>query len=252
MTAYQSLSRGMATVEFVEQDRALAPEVLYSLNEALERLSEYLSIQDVPGVRTILTPNRGEFDRCVREVLRIEIEVPSNPARLAQPQRTDLVLLSPAAWEKGIHEYTPGNFRRLIAHEVAHILEEHLSPNIESVPRWWSEGLAVYTSGQWQERDTIRKVLLLLKTNAVPPISRMQDGSITSDGVKLCYTWGWALVMYVDQVLGKDMVLRVVRECGDGDVLAILGQSQQRFEAGWREWLKRLPAAELPICHDAD
>jgi len=252
MTPYQSCTQGKATVEFVEQDRGLVPQVVSSLNQALERLSEYFGIQDVPPIRTILTPNRNELDRCIREILRIEIEVPSNPVRVAQPQRTDLILLSPAAWEKDLHDYTPAKFGRLIAHEVAHIIEEHLSPNIEAVPRWWSEGLAMYTSGQWQERDTIQRVWSSLEANAMPSISQMQDGPITSQGVKLCYTWGWSLVMYVDRVIGRDMVIRVVRECRDGDVLRILGQSQQSLEAGWKEWLNRLPAAELPLLDDAD
>ena len=252
MIPYQSLEQGTAKVEFVEQDRALVPEVLSAVNEAVAWLSGYFGIQDVPAIRTILTPGRSEFDRCVREVLRIEIEVPSNPVRVGQPQRTDLVLLSPSAWEKEVHKFTLGSFRRLIAHEVAHIIEEHLSPNIERLPRWWSEGLAMYTSGQWQERDTIQKVLSSLEANALPSISEMQDGPISSHGVKLCYTWGWALVMYVDKTLGRDMVIRVVRECEDGDVLGVLGQSQQSFEAGWKQWLNRLPAAELLLRDEDD
>ena len=100
--------------------------------------------------------------------------------RVAQPQRTDLILLSPAAWDKGMHTYTPASFHRLIAHEVAHIIEEYLSPNIEAVPRWWSEGLAMYTSGQWQERETLQKVLSMVEANALPSISQMQDGAVAA------------------------------------------------------------------------
>ena len=252
MIPYQSLQQGAAKVEFVEQDRALVLEVLSAVNEAVASLSIYFRIQDVPAIRTILTPSRSEFDRCIREVLRIEIEVPSNPVRVAQPQRADLVLLSPRSWDEELHKFTPGGFRRLIAHEVAHIVEEHLSPNIERLPRWWSEGLAMYTSGQWEEPDVKEKVLSALEADEVPSITLMQNGPVSSHGVRLCYTWGWTLVMYVDRVLGTDMVRKVVVECVDGDVFTVLGQNQESFGAGWREWLNRLHANGLLFRDGAD
>ena len=245
MIPYETLQQGAAKVQFVEQDRALVPEVLSSVNAAAVRLSRYFGIQDVPSIRTILTPSRSEFDRCVREVLRIQIEVPSSPVRVAQPQRTDLVLLSPSAWDRELHKFTADGFRRLIAHEVAHIVEEHLSPNIERLPRWWSEGLAMYTSGQWAEPDAKRRVLSALETNEVPSTSMMQDGPVSSDGVRLCYMWGWTLVMYVDRVLGRDLVTKVVRECQDGDVFRALGRTRESLEAGWRKWQNGLLGPEL-------
>ncbi len=250
MMPYQSCKQGMVTVEFVERDHVLVPEVVSGLSEAIERLSDYFGVQDVPAIRTVLTPSRGEFDRCIREILGIQIEAPSNPVRVAQPQRTDLILLSPAAWDKGMHTYTPAGFRRLIAHEVAHIIEEYLSPNIEAVPRWWSEGLGMYTSGQWQEPEFLQEVLSMVEANALPSISQMQDGAVATDGVKLCYVWGWTLVMYVDREFGRHIVRRIVRECEDGDVIRVLGQTQQHFEPAWREWLKTRGLGEFRSSND--
>jgi len=75
---------------------------------------------------------------------------------MAQPQRTDLVVLSPSAYEQhSIFRYFLDEYRRLLFHEMTHMFEEYLAPAsaMEAVPRWWSEGLAVYLSGQWKYDD---------------------------------------------------------------------------------------------------
>ncbi len=47
----------------------------------------------------ILVTKRSEFGRLVRDWLKVDIEIPSHQARIAQAQRTDMVVLSPSATE---------------------------------------------------------------------------------------------------------------------------------------------------------
>ncbi len=231
------------TVEYMPEDQAFVAATLDGLGKAAALLADYFGLQGrFPSVRAILAPSRGEFDRCVAEVLRVEIEVPSHPARIALPQGTDLVLLSPRAYEPGRHRYTSEGLERLIGHELTHIVEEHLSPNIEELPRWWSEGLAMHLSGDWV--DELSHVVRETAADRIPALAEMQDGAVIDASVRLCYQWGWTVVRYIESAHGRAGIRGIVEQCADGDVLATLGEDPAIFERRWREWLPGFCAAQ--------
>jgi hypothetical protein len=204
------------------------------LDGALPTITSYFGIaQPFPTVRVILVTSRAEFDRLVRDLLRVEIEVPSHPARIAQPQRTDLVALSPSAYHShSTFEYVPDQFDRLLVHELVHMVEEHLSPNIEASPRWWGEGLAVYLSQQWLHDAAFR-------TPALDGVAQrhMPGFSQIAADTRLAYDWGWTIVRFIEQTYGKDMIVRIVKGCSDGDVFSMAGEERAGLETRWMVWL---------------
>jgi hypothetical protein len=233
---YLALQQDGMTVEHTPEDQAFVSAAFGGLLRGAALLTDYFDLRGrFPSVRTILVPDRGEFDRCVAEVLRVEIEVPSHPARIALPQGTNLVLLSPRAYEPGRYRYTFEGFERLIGHELTHIVEEHLSPNIEALPRWWSEGLAMHLSGDWV--DELSHVVRETAAGRTPAMAAMQDGAVTDVSVRLCYQWGWTVVRFLETAHGQAGIRRAVERCADGDVLATLGEEPATFERVWREWL---------------
>jgi hypothetical protein len=233
---YLILRRDGMTVEYMPEDEGFVAIALDSLRKGVALLADYFGLHGrFPSVRAILVPDRGEFDRCVAEVLRVEIEVPSHPARIALPQGTNLVLLSPRAYEAGRYRYTSEEFERLIGHELTHVVEEFLSPNIEALPRWWSEGLAMHLSGDWLEEGAhVREGVV---AGRIPAMAEMQDGAVADVSVRLCYQWGWTVVRYIESAHGQAGIRHVVERCADGDVLATLDEEPATFEREWREWL---------------
>ena len=233
---YLILQQGGMTVEYLPEDQGFAAATLAGLLKGAALLEKYFDLHGrFPASRTILVPDRAEFDRCVAEVLQLQIEVPSHPARIALPQGTNLVLLSPRAYEPGRYRYTPEGLERLIGHELTHIVEEHLSPNIEALPRWWSEGLAMHLSGDWM--DELPHVVKETAAGRIPAMAAMQDGAVTDVSVRLCYQWGWTVIRYIEATHGQAGIRRIVEQCADGDVLAALGEDPATLERGWREWL---------------
>jgi len=233
---YLILRQDGMTLEYVPEDQGFVAATFDGLAKGEARLTDYFGLHGrFPSVRTILVPDRAEFDRCVAEVLQIQIEVPSHPARIALPQGTNLVLLSPRVYEPGRYRYTPEGFERLIGHELTHIVEEHLSPNIEALQRWWSEGLAMHISGDWM--DELPHVVRETAAGRIPAMAAMQDGAVADVSVRLCYQWGWTVVRYIESVHGPAGIRRVVEQCADGDVLAALGEDAASLERAWREWL---------------
>jgi hypothetical protein len=233
---YLVLQQDSMALEYVPEDQGFVAATLDGLLKGAALLTDYFGLHGrFPSVRTILVPSRGEFDRCVAEVLRIQIEVPSHPARIGLPQGTNLVLLSPRAYVPGTNRYSPEGYECLIGHELTHIVEEHLSPNIEALPRWWSEGLAMHLSGDWlEEAAHVREGVV---AGRIPALAEMHDGAVADVSVRLCYQWGWSVVRYIESARGRTAIRRVVEQCADGDVLATLDEDPVALERAWREWL---------------
>jgi len=231
---YRVLENKRIEIRYLDGDYEFAQEALLALDGAFDRVTQYFSFSGLfPTVRVILVTNRYEFDRLVRDLLKVEIEVPSHPARIAQPQRTDLVAISPSAYEaETIFQYNLGEFQRLMVHELIHMVEEHLSPNIELSPRWWGEGLAVYLSEQWRYDNEYKKIAIDgIEQKNIPSFRQIEMER------KMAYDWGWTIVKYIETKYGTDMILRIVNECADGKVFAMIGDNVNLLERQWKQWL---------------
>lgn len=232
---YQALENAQFEIRYTAGEQHFAQAALEFLQEGWLKLTDYFQLaQGFPKIRVVLVTKRPEFDRLVRDLLRIEIEVPSHPARIAQPQRTDLIVISPSAYEHAtIFKYAPAEFGRLLVHEQVHMVEEYLSPNIEASPRWWGEGLAVYLSEQWRYDDEFRKPALVgVADAAIPHFAQLETER------KMAYDWGWTMVRFIERQYGQGMILRIVKECGDGNVFTVMGENASQLESQWRHWLQ--------------
>lgn len=244
---YLQLEENDIVVLHTGGDESFGRDTLQILRDARSFLRRYFALVEFPQIRGILVPDRKEYERLVLNLLGVEIEIPSRPGRLAQTQRTDLVFLSPCAYEEhSTYYYYPDEYRRLVFHELIHVLEEYLSPNIEVVPNWWSEGLAVYLSGQWKYFDQFRFRLAVLQGLCQNCIPRLEE--IRKD-IKLSYDWGWTVVMYLEKVFGREMIQRIIRECDDGNVLTtITEENPEDISQRWRRWIMSGGKKDLMSC----
>lgn len=239
LEGYHQLEDEAASVWYVcgadaSVESTLAELALVALREGIAEVNAYFALaRPFPRVRAVLVPNRSEFDRLVRDLLRVEIERPSHPARIAQPQRTDLVALSPTAYAAhSPFTYAPDAFKRLLQHELVHMVEEHISPNIEAGARWWSEGLAIWLSQQWRYDEAFWKTAVAGVTcGEIPTFAQIETE------VAAAYDWGWTLVRYIECVYGRETIVHVVKTCSDGDVCAAIGVDAAQLESAWRRWL---------------
>lgn len=234
LSNYLTLGNPQYEIFFTQGEDNYAQLTFDALGEALPRITATFEVNTpFPKIRAVLVSERSEFDRLVLGWLGVPIETPSNPARVAQPQRTDLVLLSPPAYAThSVYKYAPDEFRRLLGHELVHMVEEFLSPDIETSPRWWGEGLAVYLSGQWLHEDEFRKAAMDgVAKGEFPTFQQIATER------KLAYAWGWTVVRFIESAWGKEMIRRIVKECADGNVFAVIGEDAATLEGRWREWL---------------
>jgi len=230
---YLVFNKDNLEIRYCNGDKQFAEETLSNLKEAIIFLSNYFYIKDTfPRIRTILVPNRDEYDRLLINLLGVNIKTPSDPGRIAQPQKTDIIFLSPSAYElHSIYKYDPAEYKRLVFHELTHVFEEYLTPDIETTQTWWSEGLAVYLSKQWNESEFKEPVLKGIQEKLIPDID------VIKNNTKLSYIWGWTIVMFIENTYGKEMILKIIKECNNGNVFEILTEEDDDFEKKWKKWL---------------
>jgi len=241
LSGYTHKKDAQVAIWYVDTDRQFALEA----DETIETgLSEYRWLFHLPdafdSIQVVIVPSRSEFDRLVRDLLHVDIEYPSNPARIAQPQRRDIVVISPSRYEQEkIYQYDRDSFGRLLRHELIHVIEEYLSPNIDATPRWWSEGLAVCFSQQCRfEADFYQPALDGIANGSIPSLAQIDLER------KLAYEWGWTIVEYIKQTYGLDGINRIIRESSNGEIASLIGLDIKNFEKNWQEWLicnKSLP-----------
>ena len=233
LKGYERLGDARIVVRFVEGERSFAVDAFETLAARLTSIAELFGVSgEFPKVMVVLVPNRDEIDQLVRDLLQVEIEVLSHPAHSAQRQRTDMVVLSPPAYaEHSVYEYVPNEFRRLLVHELVHMMEGVVSPDIETTTGWWSEGLAVYFSEQSRFEDEFRR--MAFQGTAMGEIPRLEGIRRSEDTCN----WGWTLVRFIECRYGREKLMRTVRECSDGAVLSHLCETKPTIEPHWREWL---------------
>ncbi|HOC52780.1 MAG TPA: hypothetical protein PKJ39_03515 [Caldisericia bacterium] len=60
---------------------------------------------------------------------------------------------------------------------------------------------------------------------------------IIEKDVILSYQWGWTIVMFIESSYGKEMILKIVRECYNGNIFEIVSENIKIFKKRWKEWL---------------
>ena len=241
---YLRLRRNRTEIYHADADLTFAEDTAHALTEGTRALTTYFEIDEpLSVIRAILAPDREAFDLLVADLLGITIERPSDPRRIAQPQRTDIIFLSPSAYEtQSAYDYVPEDFLRMVHHELVHVVQEHLSPGIEESPFWWDEGLAVYLSNQWQHASQFRfrePGLDSIREGKAPSLSDIQANP------SLGYEFGWTLVRFIEQLKGTAAIVSVVKRMRNGDVLSALGEDAAMFEAAWQTWLLKGAGSKL-------
>ena len=208
---------------------------------AIAGMRKYLRFFGLPPefqlINIFIAPRRMEYDRLVSHLTK----TPTNKGRLGQPQGHDLYLISPNAWPADVHpdylgrdgKYDKKVYRQFIEHEIVHMIEEQFSPKgaMEIRPQWWSDGIAVYATGQYRDRLNRKLMKEDLEAGKSPMIAGMKGRD--------AYVWGWSLVRFIEKRLGRGALRSVIQNSCTDDILGFLKLSRSRFEA---EWHRTLPA----------
>ena len=185
-----------ARVVFCDKDSNVVDETYKSAIAGARAALRRFGLKPVfPLINIFIAPGRKEYDKLVAHLTR----TPTDKWRIGQTQGHDLYLISPNAYPKDVSISYLGPdgtcdramYRSCVAHELVHIMEEYFSPKgvMELRPQWWSEGLAVYLTGQYRDRITSKYRKQDLAAGRLPGINELKGPP--------AYIWGWSLVRYI-------------------------------------------------------
>ncbi len=182
--------------------------------------------------------SRKEFDKFVQLFTRI----PTGESRVAQPQGHDLYISSPKCYKNDAKcyalEQSPfydvEDFKRTIIHETVHIWEELNSPNgaMEIRPLWWSEGLAVCLSEQYEEKEFKKRLKADCAQGFIPKLAEMTGWR--------AYVWGCVLIQFLLENYDKNVFLNVLLKTVDEDIISFFETDKNLFFNNFENYKKKI------------
>ncbi len=187
-------------LHYTAPDQHAAPRYAEQIEAAYEELSSNLGLQLAGTTDLFLCPTEELFNELTGNL------VPHWGEGVADPIHNLIVLKSP--------ELT-GNrqrFPRLVRHELIHILVGRAVRSPQSVPKWFSEGVAMFFSRdeEFASGKAISKALL---SDSVIPLDEIDDVlRFHSAKARLAYEESYSFTAFIEEQLGKGSLLRLIRE----------------------------------------
>lgn len=188
---------------------------------------------DVPSAAVVfLAPNRAIFDALTGG------RVPHWGAGVAIPSRRHIVIPTFSnPWTGGVLE------DRTLLHEWAHLgLHDHLAGL--RIPRWFDEGYAQWSSGQWRGREAWRLRVALSRGTAPPLDSLTLTWPRDRGPAELAYLLSASAVSFLNEMGGpRGMEVLLDRWAQSRDFEAsfrqTFGLTTGRFERRWTDHVKQ-------------
>lgn len=154
---------------------------------------------------------------------------------VADPGRQIIIVKSPR-WSQ-----STSNFRVVVIHELAHVLVGAATGDAK-VPRWLSEGLSIYFSGEISHFGGSELSHAQL-TEQIIPLSQIDDVlDFEQQKAHLAYQESYLAAIYLLEAYGQGALpalLQALRETGNINLAfrEAFGISFLQFESDWRQFL---------------
>lgn len=137
---------------------------------------------------------------------------------------------------------------QVLYHELAHTFHIFLSKS--RVPRWFTEGLAVYETKlakkEWS-REEDRDLKALYDAGLLLGIAEMNQGFTRAQNIKeilAAYYQSSLMVEYLDERHGFGALVKMLKLFGEGKstvpaLKTATGLTAEEFDAGFKDWLKK-------------
>ncbi|HET7620643.1 MAG TPA: hypothetical protein VFK39_01960, partial [Gemmatimonadaceae bacterium] len=135
-----------------------------------------------------------------------------------------------------------GDPMRVLRHELAHLaLHEYLG---DLPPRWFDEGYASYSAGEWG-RDEVLTTSLALLAHGVPPLDSLDEefhfGATRAQAAYALSYRAVATLAALDRERGLSLFFRYWKESGSMEraIRSAYGITSADFEERWRKQTER-------------
>lgn len=148
------LERGVFTVQYSQQDAALAEPTMRWLEEAAREFGDFLPTGDDP-IRLIIVKDFVEFSQFAPHLAQAKV------SGVAKSERGIVAVKPPRLRDPG------GDYRGTVRHELVHVLL-HRNLDTDNVPRWLNEGLCMSLANEYRWASTLEVGKSFLAGTIIP------------------------------------------------------------------------------------
>lgn len=230
--ALDSLQYDWGTIRFSQDEAKLAQSSAEKVQQSLARIDTMLKMAVKQPFEVVIAPTKSIFLAYAGRLPNWSAGVTSFPAER-------IVLKSPSLGKSSIWDYDV-----TLQHEVAHIiLGQHL--NVNRLPRWLNEGLAMHVAGQHSMADMYTLANATVR-DALISLSRIEQMlSFQQQQATLAYIESYDAVQYIQREFPAGTLPRVFDFMQENPELSyarafeeIAGVSQFYFEWHWKRHLQ--------------
>ena len=220
--------QGKVLVRFEAQDRPAAQELLHLYSERLPDIAAKLGVGVPSGIQVFIAPTHARFRYLTRGL-------PEWTGGVAYPRQKTIILQAPRLYQNR------GQFDVVALHEGIHILTDHDGPS--HLPRWLSEGLAMYLSGEsmYKHRTPLGRAVVFGHTYTLDGIDQMLR--LGPEQARVAYLQSIHFVEFMVDRYGWGSVASLVKgykqnEDPDEMFTEITGRDFFEVEAAWHRDLR--------------
>jgi len=175
---------------------------------------------------------RKEFERTVNAPIQ------DWAAGCAYPLQARIVLLDPALSEDRRIDLT-----RLIEHEITHVVFGlYIKDNLNNVPRWFNEGVAMYESNDWGYSNYWTILTGTIGNSLIPLFNISEEFPESAYQARLAYAESYSIIAFMVKRYGDESLRGCIRELAKGRPFDEALASATGVNIDWLEsrWLKDL------------
>lgn len=210
-------------------ERQAAEALLKLYDERLPEISANLGLDIPAGIRVVIAPSHARFRYMTRGL-------PEWTGGVAYPRQKVIILQAPRLYQQ------QGQFAVTALHEAIHIMTDH--DGASHLPRWLSEGLAMYLSGEtmYKQRTPLGRAVVFGKTYTLEGIEEMLR--LGPEQARVAYLQSINFVEFIVERYGWPAIAQLVQgyKAGENDdemFIAITGRDLFDVESAWHRDLRQ-------------
>ncbi len=196
------------------------------------RVTTHIGYEPEKKITIWFTRSQKEFN------MRVSAPIQDWAAGAAYPLRARIVVRDPAyVKDRRI------NLERLVKHEIVHVVFGlYMGKNIEDVPRWFSEGLAMYEAGEWSYAQYWTLLTASLGNSLIPFYELAEDFPQNEGQARMAYAQSCSIITYITKKYGEDALRQSISLLAEGRGMdeALAGSTGWGLVGLERRWLKNI------------
>ncbi|MFQ5769124.1 MAG: peptidase MA family metallohydrolase [bacterium] len=231
-TNWYILQSALFRFYYTETDKKFANELPTLLATEYAKLTSQIGIELVESVRIFLSPSEEVFNELTGHI------IPDWGEGVADVSQNLIILKSPNLSGNLVR------FRKVVRHELIHILIGQSYAPSQNIPKWFSEGIAIYFSYD-EEFSSGKAISKALISDSIVPLDEIDDLlNFPTEKARLAYEESYSVILYLEHQFGFDAIVQIIQAIKNGHAFEptlddVCGMDLYDIELAWYQFIEK-------------